>query len=516
RPWRVIGSAAAGFAAAVLLFFSLGREFVPTLDEGDIALNAVRIPSISVEQANVMQHQVERAIASFPQAALVFSKTGTAEAAMDPMPAYVSDAYVILKPRREWPDPSLPKAELVEAMEARLQQVPGNAYEFSQPIQLRFNELIAGVRSDVAVKVYGDDFAQMQPTAERIAAVLRGIDGAADVRVEQTEGLPSLSVRFDRDAIASYGLTVGEVADAVQIALGGREAGFVFEGDRRFDVVVRLPDDLRRNIDALGSLPVKLHGEDGGIERTVLLRQLVRFDIVNGPNQVSRENGKRRIVVQANVRGRDLGGFVAEAREKIAAEVRIPAGSWIEWGGQFQNLERASERLALVVPAVFAAILALLYVALGSLPRAAVVFSAVPLALTGGVLALALRGMPFSVSAAVGFIALSGVAVLNGLVMVSSIIRLREEGMAPRDAVREGALTRLRPVLMTALVASLGFVPMALATGTGAEVQRPLATVVIGGLITATLLTLLVLPALVRLLLEREAKRSGALLPVAA
>jgi heavy metal efflux system protein len=510
RPWTVLGSAAAGALLAFLLFTTLGREFIPTLDEGDVALNAVRIPSVSVEQATVMQHQVERAIKEFPQVAFVFSKTGTAEVATDPMPANVSDAYVILKPRAQWPDPRLPKAELVEAMEARLNKVLGNAYEFSQPIQLRFNELIAGVRSDVAVKVYGDDFAVMQPTAEAIATVLRGVEGAADVKVEQTEGLPSLTINFDREAIASYGLTVGEVANAVQIALGGREAGFVFEGDRRFDIVVRLPDELRRNVDALASLPVKLHGDDNGIERTVLLRQLVRFDVVDGPNQVSRDNGKRRVVVQANVRGRDLGSFVEEAQAKVASDVLLPPGSWLEWGGQFKNLQSASERLGVVVPAVFVLIFALLYVALGTVPRALMVFSAVPLALTGGVLALALRGMPFSISAAVGLIALSGVAVLNGLVMLTSIIRLIDDGKPVAEAVREGALKRLRPVLMTALVASLGFVPMAIALGTGAEVQKPIATVVIGGLVTATLLTLLVLPALARLVLERESQRRGA------
>ena len=513
RPWTVIGAAAAGALLAFLVFTTLGREFIPTLDEGDIAMNAVRIPSVSVEQATVMQHQVERAIKEFPQVAFVFSKTGTAEVATDPMPANVSDAYVILKPRGEWPDPKMPKDELVEAMEARLNKVLGNAYEFSQPIQLRFNELIAGVRSDVAIRVYGDDFAVMQPTAEAIAGVLRSVDGAADVKVEQTEGLPSLTINFDRDAIASYGLTVGEVANAVQIALGGREAGFVFEGDRRFDIVVRLPDELRRNVDALGSLPVKLHGDDSGIERTVLLRQLVRFDVVDGPNQVSRDNGKRRVVVQANVRGRDLGSFVEEAQDKVAGDVRIPSGSWLEWGGQFKNLESASDRLAVVVPAVFVLIFALLYAALGTAPRALMVFSAVPLALTGGVLALALRGMPFSISAAVGFIALSGVAVLNGLVMLTSIIRLLDEGRPVAEAVREGALQRLRPVLMTALVASLGFVPMAIALGTGAEVQKPIATVVIGGLVSATLLTLLVLPALARMVLEREAKQRAAASP---
>jgi cobalt-zinc-cadmium resistance protein CzcA len=518
RPWPVIGSAVALFAVSCLLFLTLGREFIPQLDEKNFALHAVRIPSASVEQSKAMQLQVERAIAGFPEVELVFSKTGTAEVATDPMPGNVSDAFVILKPREQWPDPSKDKAELIAEVEAKLGTVMGNAYEFSQPIQMRFNELIAGVRSDVAVKLYGDDFAVMEPAAQRIAAQLRAIPGAADVKVEQTEGLPALKVDFDRSAIAAYGLSVGDVADVVQIALGGREAGQVFEGDRRFDVVVRLDEASRRDIEALSAIPVMLpasiglDGQPGA--RSVPLGQLVRFTVENGPNQVSRENGKRRIVIQSNVRDRDLGGFVADAQAAVENEA-LPPGSWIEWGGQYQNLQRAQARLGVVVPAVFAAIFALLYAALGSGRRAAMVFSAVPLALTGGILALALRGMPFSISAAVGFIALSGVAVLNGLVMMSAILKYLDDGMDVTDAVREGAMSRLRPVLMTALVASLGFVPMAIATGTGAEVQRPIATVVIGGLISATLLTLLVLPALARLVLKREvsARPNAALVP---
>ncbi|TRW14953.1 efflux RND transporter permease subunit [Glacieibacterium frigidum] len=502
-PWLFIGGAAAAFGVALALFTTLGREFIPTLDEGDIAVQAVRIPSISLDQSTAMQAQVERALMAAPEVALVFAKTGTAEVTSDPMPSNVTDGFVILKPRSAWPDPGLPKSELVEGLEARLARVPGNNFEFSQPIQLRFNELIAGVRSDVAVRVYGDDFASMLPVAERVAASLRATPGSADVRVEQVEGVPALSVEFDRAAIAAAGLTVREVADAVQVALGGRAAGQIFEGDRRFDIVVRMPDTLRRDLDALGALPVKLHTSEGD-DRVMLLRQLVRFVVRNAPNQVSRDKGKRRIVVQANVRGRDLGGFVADARDRVTRDVQVPAGSWLEWGGAFENLQRAQARLTLVVPAVFAAIFGLLFLALGSWRRAAMVFSAVPLALTGGVVLLWLRDMPFSISAAVGFIALSGVAVLNGLVMMSSILRLIEDGRPVSDAIREGALARLRPVVTTALVASLGFVPMALATGTGAEVQQPIATVVIGGLISATTLTLLVLPALARLVLEAE------------
>ncbi|TPE62616.1 CusA/CzcA family heavy metal efflux RND transporter [Sandaracinobacter neustonicus] len=515
RPWPVIGSAVALFAVSAMLFSTLGREFIPQLDEKNFALHAMRIPSTSVEQSQAMQLQVEKVVASFPEVELVFSKTGTAEVATDPMPGNVSDTFVMLKPRDEWPDSSKTKAELITEVEEKLELAMGNAYEFSQPIQMRFNELIAGVRSDVAIKLYGDDFAVMEPAAQQIASVLRSIPGAADVKVEQTEGLPALKVEFDRAAIASYGLQVGDVADVVQIAMGGREAGLVFEGDRRFDVVVRLDEQGRRDIDALSAIPVML-GNDPGLvgpdgkpvgARSVPLGQLVKFTVENGPNQVSRENGKRRIVIQANVRGRDLGGFVADAQAAMA-DTQVPAGSWIEWGGQYQNLQRAQARLSIVVPAVFAAIFALLYMALGSGRRAAMVFSAVPLALTGGILALALRGLPFSISAAVGFIALSGVAVLNGLVMMSSILKLLDEGREVEDAVREGAMSRLRPVMMTALVASLGFVPMAIATGTGAEVQRPIATVVIGGLITATFLTLMVLPALARLVLRRETAKT--------
>lgn len=506
RPWVAVGSGAAIFLVALVAFTSLGREFIPQLDEKNFALNAMRIPSTSVEQSASMQLQVERIIAGFPEVATVFSKTGTAEVATDPMPGNVSDSYVILRPREQWTDPSETKSALIARVEARLNTLLGNNYEFSQPIQMRFNELISGVRSDVAVKVYGDDFETLNATAQRVAAALRAIDGASDVKVEQTEGLPALVVDFDRAAIAAYGLSVGDVTDVVQIALGGREAGLVFEGDRRFDVVVRLPEEQRRDLDALAALPVALPSADD-TARSVQLGQLVRFRIENGPNQVSRKNGKRRVVVQANVRGRDLGSFVADAQAAVANDVQIPPGLWIDWGGQFENLERAQSRLSIVVPLVFAAIFALLYAALGSASRAAMVFSAVPLALSGGVLLLWLRGMPFSVSAAVGFIALSGVAVLNGLVMMSSILALRQNGKGVLESVREGALMRLRPVLMTALVASLGFVPMALASGTGAEVQRPIATVVIGGLLSATLLTLVVLPALARLVLDREARR---------
>jgi cobalt-zinc-cadmium resistance protein CzcA len=464
-----------------------------------------------------MQARVERTVGAFPEVAFTFSKTGTAEMAADPMPPNVSDTFVILKPREEWPDPLVSKGELIARIEAAVRALPGNNYEFTQPIQMRFNELIAGVRSDVAVKVFGDDFAAMQASAQAIAQVLQEIRGAADVKVEQTEGLPALTVQIDRQAIARYGLSVADVQDVVAAAVGGREAGQVFEGDRRFDLVVRLPDELRRDLAALEDLPVPLpRGEESGQAESVTghfatgdagpsrrpaflpLGAVAEIEVAEGPNQISRENGKRRVVVQANVRGRDLGSFVAEAQAAVAA-VPLPAGGWLDWGGQFENLVESQERLRVVVPVCFALIFLLLYGTFGEVRSSLLVFSGVPLGLTGGVLALALRGMPFSISAAVGFIALSGVAVLNGLVMVSFINQLRREGRPVEEAIRRGSLTRLRPVLMTALVASLGFVPMALATGTGAEVQRPLATVVIGGLVSSTLLTLVVLPALIRL-----------------
>jgi cobalt-zinc-cadmium resistance protein CzcA len=514
--YLVVPLALAAFIGAVLLFGTLGQEFVPTLDEQDIAVHAMRIPSTALTQSLQMQSQVEKTISAFPEVAFVFSKTGTAEMASDPMPPNVSDTFIILKPRQQWPNPDEPKSALVQRLEEALEEVPGHNYEFTQPIQMRFNELISGVRSDVAVKVYGDDFAAMQTTAAAIAEVLQSVPGAADVKVEQTTGLPILSVHIDRAAIARYGLNVKDVQDVVAIGMGGREAGLVFEGDRRFPLVVRLPESHRQNLDTLAALRIPLPHQENGSKpvRTASLRpvtaaadrppyiplgEVARFEIAEGPNQISRENGKRRIVVQANIRGRDLGSFVDDARQQIAAQVPLPAGSWLDWGGQFENLVAARQRLSLVVPLCFFLIFLLLFSAFNSAKYAILVFTGVPLALTGGILSLWLRDMPFSISAAVGFIALSGVAVLNGLVMVTYINQLRLRGATRDEAIVQGAMTRLRPVLMTALVASLGFVPMALATGTGAEVQKPLATVVIGGLVSSTLLTLVVLPALYKI-----------------
>ncbi|WP_300974912.1 CusA/CzcA family heavy metal efflux RND transporter [Sphingomonas sp. LHG3406-1] len=506
RPWPVIGAGVGIFAAAALLFTQLGREFVPQLDEGDIAILSARVPSTSLDQSLEFQRRIERAVASLPEVEHMFAKTGTAEAALDPMPQNISDSFIILKPKDQWPAGVNSKEDVIERVEDKLKPLVGNAYEMSQPIELRFNELIAGVRSDVAVKIYGDDLEALGRLGQQVAGVLRTVPGAADVKVEQTEGFPTLDVQFDRDAIARYGLTLQEVSDTVAAALGGREAGIVFEGDRRFDVVVRMPNTARNDLEAIGALPVVV--ENGGSGFTVPLRQLARFSLSDGLNQVSRENGKRRVIVQANVRGTDLGSFVAEARAKIADQVQLPAGSFVEWGGQYENLQAASRRLTLVVPAVFVLIFLLLYLALGKVRPALAIYSAIPLALAGGVFALALAGLPFSISAAVGFIALSGIAVLNGLVLMSSVVDMQAAGRPLEAAIRESALTRLRPVLMTALVASFGFVPMALATGQGAEVQKPLATVVIGGLITSTVLTLLVLPAITKLLLKASPGRS--------
>ncbi|MEE8169647.1 MAG: CusA/CzcA family heavy metal efflux RND transporter, partial [Phycisphaerae bacterium] len=512
----VVLAAIAPFIGSLLIFSRLGQEFIPTLDEQDLVTHAMRIPSISLTQASEMQFGVERTIDRFPEVAFVFSKTGTAEMAADPMPPNVSDTFIILKPRSEWPDPTETKEQLRQRLESALELLPGNKYEFMQPIQMRFSELIAGVRSDVAVKVFGDEFDQMLPTAQAIAEVLGSVRGAADVSVEQVKGLPVMTVRVDRDALARYGLSVRDVHEVVTIAVGGRAAGLVFEGDRRFDIVVRLPEEVRRDIPALKDLPIPLPavenardrstfasllGSSGGAGRRpfVSLGEVADIELSEGPNQISRENGKRRIVVQTNVRGRDIGSFVEEAQSAIDAQVSIPPGYWIDWGGQFENMILARQRLSVVVPICLLLIFVLLFSTFNSVKQALMVFTGVPLALTGGIVALWLRGMPFSISAAVGFIALSGVAVLNGLVMVTFINQLRDEGAPLEEAIMRGSLTRLRPVLMTALVASLGFVPMALATGTGAEVQRPLATVVIGGLISSTLLTLVVIPAIYRI-----------------
>jgi heavy metal efflux system protein len=495
RPLPALLGAIGLFAVAVFLFLRLGQEFIPMLDEKNIAMHALRIPSTSLTQAQAMQLDVERTISAQPQVALVFSKTGTAEIASDPMPPNASDTFIILKPQSQWPDPKLTKDGLLEQIEKAVRELPGNNYEFSQPIQMRFNELLAGVRGDIAVKVFGDDFTPLLQAADQVAGILRATKGATDVKVEQASGLSVLDINIDKAAIARRGLNLTVVQEVIGTAIGGRDAGVVFEGDRYFDIVVRLRETLRNDLDALKDLPVSLPGA-GNVSLTIPLGQVATFRLSEGPNQISRENGKRRVVITANVRDRDIASVVNEARAQIEGKVKLPTGYWMTWGGQFENLAAARQRLAIVVPACFVLIFLLLMGALGSARDALLVFSAVPLALTGGVLALWLRDLPFSISAAVGFIALSGIAVLNGLVMLTYIKQLMANGYDKLEAIREGALTRLRPVSMTALVASLGFIPMAIATGTGAEVQRPIATVVIGGLISATLLTLFVLPAL--------------------
>ncbi|MEW5837091.1 MAG: CusA/CzcA family heavy metal efflux RND transporter [Pseudomonadota bacterium] len=503
----VFAFALATVALTGLMAARMGSEFVPSLNEGDFAIQALRIPGTSLTQSLAMQQEIERTLKKrFPEIERVFARSGTAEIASDPMPPNISDGYIMLKPQDQWPQPRKTRDELLAAIQQAVARLPGNNYEFSQPIQLRFNELISGVRSDVAVKVFGDDMDVLNDTAAKISAVLEKIPGASEVKIEQTTGLPMLTVNIDRDKTARYGLNIGDVQEAVATAIGGREAGTVFQGDRRFDLIVRLPESLRADPEAMARLPLPLPrpANGNGQANFIPLGEVAALEIAPGPNQVSRENGKRRIVVSANVRGRDLGSFVAEAEAAIAAQVKIPAGYWTSWGGQFENLQSAAKRLQIVVPVSLLLVFLLLFAMFNNVKDGLLVFTGIPFALTGGIVALWLRGIPLSISAAVGFIALSGVAVLNGLVMISFIRNLLEEGRSLDQAVREGALTRLRPVLMTALVASLGFVPMAIATGTGAEVQRPLATVVIGGILSSTALTLLVLPALYRVAHRRD------------
>ena len=477
----------------------MGSEFVPNLNEGDFAIQALRIPGTSLSQSVAMQQQIESTLkAKFPEIERIFARTGTAEIASDPMPPNISDGYIMLKPMDEWPEPRKTRDELLVAIQEVLGKIPGNNYEFSQPIQLRFNELISGVRSDVAVKIFGDDMEVLNKSAEEVSAMLQKIQGSSEVKVEQTTGLPMLTVNIDRQKAARYGLNVADIQDTVATAIGGREAGTMFEGDRRFDILVRLPEALRNDLEGMKRLPIPLPRSAEARINFIPLGEVATFELAPGPNQVSRENGKRRIVVSTNVRGRDVGSFVAEAEQGLA-QIKIPTGYWTSWGGTFENLQSATKRLQIVVPVSLLLVFVLLFAMFGNAKDGLLVFTGIPFALTGGILALWLRDIPMSISAAVGFIALSGVAVLNGLVMISYIRSLREEGVGLDAAIREGALTRLRPVLMTALVASLGFIPMAIATGTGAEVQRPLATVVIGGILSSTLLTLLVLPILYRL-----------------
>ncbi|KEZ75047.1 cation transporter, partial [Pseudomonas syringae pv. syringae FF5] len=509
----VLGHRSIAFGMALVLIVlsgftasRMGSEFIPSLSEGDFALQALRVPGTSLTQSVDMQQRLEKAIIDkVPEVQRVFARTGTAEIAADPMPPNISDSYVMLKPQSEWPDPDKSRETLIADLQKAAASVPGSNYELSQPIQLRFNELVSGVRSDVAVKVFGDDMNVLNQTAAKIAATLQKVPGASEVKVEQTTGLPVLTINIDRDKAARYGLNVADVQDAIAIALGGRQAGTLYEGDRRFDMVVRLSEQLRTDVDGLSSLLIPVPASAGNQQISfIALSQVASLDLVLGPNQISRENGKRVVIVSANVRGRDLGSFVEEAGTTIDNGVQIPAGYWTSWGGQFEQLQSAAKRLQIVVPVALLLVLALLFMMFNNLKDGLLVFTGIPFALTGGVMALWLRDIPLSISAGVGFIALSGVAVLNGLVMIAFIRSLREQGHSLHDAINEGALTRLRPVLMTALVASLGFIPMALATGTGAEVQRPLATVVIGGILSSTALTLLVLPALYQWAHRRE------------
>lgn len=498
--WPVVLCAGLIVIVSGLLATRLGTEFVPELDEGDIAMHALRIPGTSLGQAVRMQEQLEAVVRDMPEVERVFAKIGTAEVATDAVPPSVADNYIIMKPRDQWPDPKKSKAQFIEELEAIVTPIPGNNYEFLQPIQMRFNELLAGVRAQLAVKVFGDDIDQLTSLANEIESAIRRVDGAADVMVEQTTGLPVLTFELKRTSLSRYGVSIDELQSLLATAVGGTVAGIFYEGDRRFDIVVRLSEEERSDWEGLASLPVRL--PNGSYVRVGELAEPV---LTTGYNQMFRENGKRRVVVTANVRGRDLGSFVSDVQESVRQNVDIPAGYWVGYGGTFEQLESATRRLALVVPLTLVVIIGMLMMALGSLRDTVVIFSGVPLALTGGIAALLLRDIPFSISAAVGFIALSGVAVLNGLVMVAFIRDLRAGGKALDESIVSGAVTRLRPVLMTALVASLGFVPMALNTGIGSEVQRPLATVVIGGIVSATVLTLLVLPALYRIVHGRDA-----------
>jgi len=511
----VVGGATLLIVLSLLIASRMGSEFVPSLDEGDIAMHALRIPGTSLSQAVAMQHTLEKRIKELPEVKEVFSKIGTAEVETDPMPPNVSDCFIMLKPQSEWPT-RRNKEEFLEVLQKTVMELPGNNYEFTQPIEMRFNELISGVRSDLGIKIFGDDMDVLLRSGNQIGELVERIRGAADVKVEQVTGLPMLTIELNREMMARYGLNVTDVQEIIEIALGGKSAGQVFEGDKRFELIVRLPEEDRTNLEVLQRIPVPLpaHEKDDKEQVTKIasdagqnfipLSEIATFKSAPGPNQISRENGKRRIVVTANVRGRDLGSFVAEVEQKVREQIKLPTGYWITYGGQFEQLISAAKRLRIVVPVALSLIFVLLFMSLGSLKDALLVFTGVPLALTGGIAAIWLRGIPMSISAGVGFIALSGVAVLNGLVMVSFITRLRAEGRPLDEAIFQGSITRLRPVLMTALVAALGFVPMALAHGRGAEVQRPLATVVIGGILSSTVLTLLVLPALYRMFHRKD------------
>ncbi|MBT2152298.1 CusA/CzcA family heavy metal efflux RND transporter, partial [Pseudoalteromonas tetraodonis] len=509
-PWLMVSIATVLVLVLGFKVKNMGAEFLPQLDEGDIAMHALRITGTGIEQSVQMQKQLEQALLAQPEIANVFSKIGTADVASDPMPPNVADTFLMLKPQKQWPDPSLSKDALVQKIRHRVNEVPGNNYEFTQPIEMRFNELIAGVRADVALRIYGDDLAILKQFGEKATGLIRNITGATDVRLEQMEGLPTLSVTPMRDHMALLGLTVNDIQQTLAAAVGGVQTGLIYEGDKRFSLLVRLDKRWSADVSALARLPVALPQSSNPELAFVPLGEVATISIEKGPNQINRESGKRNVVVTANVTGRDLASFVSDAQASMNAQLNLPSGYWLEYGGTFEQLESASKRLSLVVPVTLLLIFGLLYSAFGSLRDSLIIFSGVPLALSGGVLALLLRDMPLSISAGVGFIALSGVAVLNGVVMLSFIKQLRADGLSLIDAIQTGALSRLRPVLMTALVASLGFIPMALNTGTGAEIQRPLATVVVGGIMSSTLLTLLILPALYKLVHAKFTRHQAA------
>jgi heavy metal efflux system protein len=483
----------------------MGAEFIPSLDEGDFALRINRIPGTSLTQALQMQKSLELGLLKIPEVKEVFTWLGTAEIATDAQPPSIGDGYVMLKPREEWPNPEKSKKGVADEVSRVIDSYIGNNIELSQPIQMRMNELISGVKGDVAVKIFGDNMDELMKAGQRVADVLSRIRGAEGVNLERLTGLPFLTIQPDHEAISRYGLSVSDVQQIIETAIGGKTAGQFFQGDRRFPIVVRLSESLRANIEALKRLPILLPASEAPSSNEpvsasrsnyIQLSDVADFEVRTGPNLINREDGKRRIVVTCNIPNRDIGTFVAEAEKKIQEQVKLPVGYWVQWGGQFEQLQSATQRLMVVVPIALLLIFVLLFLSFGTAKDALLIYTGIPLALTGGILALWMRGIPLSISAGVGFIALSGVAVLNGVVMISFIRRLRLEGKPLAEAIRVGSLTRLRPVMMTALVASLGFVPMALAIGRGAEVQRPLATVVIGGIISSTLLTVFVLPVL--------------------
>jgi len=498
-PVAVVVLASSIVVLASMQINKMGMEFMPQLDEHDIALHALRITGTGLDQAVEMQHILEKNIKKLPEVNYVFAKIGTPEVATDPMPPNVADTYLILKPRSEWPDPNKTKAEFIRELRETITQVPGNNYEITQPIEMRFNELISGVRSDVAVRIYGDDLDTLAQVGEQASQLLQEITGGEDVRVESTEGLPLINIEPDREHLALIGLSVADLQNSVTLAINGQQTGWIYEGDRRFKLVVRLDETYRTDPRAIERLPIPIPNSDEQELKYVPLGEVAEVQITEGPSKINRQDGKRNIVITANVIDRDLKGYVEEVQSSLQTNLALPSGYWVEYDGTYKQLQSAQERLAWIIPLVLLMILGLLYNAFNSMRDALIIFTAIPLALSGGLFALALRDMPLSLSAMVGFIALSGIAVLNGVVLLSFIRQLRDTGLNLLTAIKDGVSQRLRPVLMTALVASLGFIPMAINSGAGAEVQRPLATVVIGGILTSTLLTLVVLPALYQL-----------------